>query len=58
MKRRQRHSEVEEYESMKLSLGINDPAQTNNNLSEPGSLRHEYFLSSLRRQRRITDHKR
>ena len=46
MKRRQRHPQIEKYEEMKLGLGINDPSQTNNNLSEPGC---------IRRQRRIHD---
>ena len=46
MKRRNRRPRVEKYEDMKLGLGINDPSQTNNNLSKPGI---------HRRQRRIDD---
>ena len=46
MQRRYRHPLIEKYDDEKLHLGINDPTQTNNNLSNYGS---------IRRQRRIHD---
>ena len=51
LKRREKATDTEKLEDMKLRLGLRDPVQTDNNLSFPGTIRRERRIYETEKKR-------